>query len=206
MKIIKYFLYAILFLVVVFFAIGLLKPSISYGHEITVNKSVKEAWAVASDETKYGEWLKGYISSELLSGDEQAVGSKYKVIVNPGEGQDNFEMTQSITDMKEFEWVKMNFDSDFMEMDQTITYDEKDGKTTVTSDNVVRGKGIMGRAMFAIMEMLGGAFTKQETMNMEGLKKVIEANTTDYYPAPVEKLEEVMEDDALEGLKSSEKN
>jgi hypothetical protein len=40
--------------------------------------------------------------------------------------------------------------------------------------------------MFALMEIFGGAFQAQEVKNIEALKRVIEENTTDYYPAPVE--------------------
>ena len=36
--------------------------------------------------------------------------------------------------------------------------------------------------MFAIMETLGGAFSKQEQKNMDALKKLINENTDDYSP------------------------
>ena len=42
----------------------------------------------------------------------------------------------------------------------------------------------MLRSMFAIMETFGGSFTAQEKKNIEALKKVINENTTDYYPYP----------------------
>jgi hypothetical protein len=42
------------------------------------------------------------------------------------------------------------------------------------------------------MEIFGGAFQKQEVKNIEALKKVINENTTDYFPAPV-----MMEADTL---------
>ena len=194
MKILKYLLYAVLGLIVIFFAVGLLKKSVSYGHEIQVKKPIKEAWAVTQDESKYDQWLEGFKSMELLSGEYMQVGSKYKVIVNPGEGQPEFEMTETVTSLKEFDHVSMHFDSDFMDFEQTISFAEKDGMTSVKTDSKVMGKGIMSRAMFAFMETLTGAFTAQETKNIEALKKVIEANTKDYYPVAEETaVEEVME-------------
>ena len=65
---------------------------------------------------------------------------------------------------------------------QTTSFEEKDGTTKITTDSKVIGKSILSRAMFAIMEKLGGSFTAQEAENIENLKKVIEENTTDYYP------------------------
>jgi len=186
MKYLKYILYLFIALILLFFAIGLLKPTISYGHEITVNKPLKEAWAVAQDESKFGLWLEGFKSIELISGQKGEIGSKYKVVVNPGEGQPEFVMTETLVSVKEFEHNRLSFDSDMMLFDQTTTFNHEGGKTTVKTDSKVSGKGIVMRSMFAIMEMLGGSFTAQETKNIEALKKVIEENTTDYYPATVE--------------------
>ena len=185
MKFLKYVLYIILGLVLLFFAIGLLKPSVAYGHEITVNKSAKETWAIAQDESKFPQWLEGFKSIERISGEHGEVGSTYKVIVDPGNGQPDFEMIETIVSIKEFDHIEMNFVSDMMDFNQIVTHKESNGKTTVKTESTVNGKGIMMRAMFAIMETLGGNFTAQETKNIEALKKVIEENTTDYYPAPV---------------------
>jgi hypothetical protein len=192
MKILKNLLYLIVGLVIVFFAIGLLKPKVNYGHEIIVNKSIKEAWAVSQDESKFGEWLDGYKSIELISGEKGEVDSKYKVIVEPEEGQPDFEMIETVVSKKEFDHVTLHFDSDMMNFEQTIFYSEKDGKTSVKTESSVSGKGMTMRSMFALMEMFGGAFQAQEVKNIEALKKLIEENTTDYYPVPVVNEEEAM--------------
>lgn len=186
MKILKYVLFLILGLFIIFIVIGLMKPTVNYGHEITVNKSLKEAWAVSQDDSKYGEWLAGFQSIELISGEMGVVGSKYKVTVNPGEGQDDFEMIETIEAIEEFELVDLHFDSDMMDFDQTMLFSGNDASATIRTESTVSGKGIMMRSMFAMMEMLTGSFTAQEEMNIEALKKVIEENTTDYFPSPVE--------------------
>ena len=45
--------------------------------------------------------------------------------------------------------------------------------------------------MFGMMQTLGGAFDKQEAKNMEALKTLIESNTTDYFPEPVDEEENI---------------
>jgi hypothetical protein len=195
MKALKYILYLIVGLVILFFALGFITPSVNYGHEITVSKSVREAWAVSQDESKYDQWLAGFKSIELLSGELGAVGSTYKVVVNPGDGQDDFVMTETLVSLKEFDHVEMHFDSDMMNFEQTISFAENNGATTVTTQSRVRGKSIMMRAMFAWMELLSGSFKAQEIKNIEALKTLINENTTDYFPVPVEpELEEEMEE------------
>ena len=195
MKILKYILYGIILLVLLFLSFGLFNPSVSYGHEIKVDKPLNETWAVTQDETKYPEWLEGFQSMELISGERMEEGSQYKIIVNPGEGQPDFEMIETLKAIKEFEFVDMHFVSDFMDFEQKMFFSEVDGKTSVRSDSKVIGKNIFTKSMFSIMETFGGSFQKQEAKNMEALKKVIEKNTTDYFPAPdVETEEEVSEE------------
>jgi len=194
MKILKYLLSIIGILVVLFFAIGFIKPSVTYGHEIEVNKSIKESWAVVQDESKLGEWLDGFKSIEHLSGTPGEVGSTYKVTVQP-EGQPDFVMTETINAVKEYDHIDLNFDSDMMVFNQITSFSEKDGKTVIKTDSKVNGKGMIMSSMFALMEMMGGAFQKQEVKNIERLKILIETNTKDYFPAPV-LVEEVMEETA----------
>ena len=190
MKILKYLLFLIIGLVLAFLAVGFIHPTVNYGHEITVNKSIKEAWTVQQDASKYGQWLEGFKSIDLIEGEAGKVGSKYRVIVQP-EGQPDFEMIETVASVKEFDHMQLKFDSDMMLFDQTTSFVEADGKTTIKTDSKVDGKGMMMRSMFALMEMFGGAFQKQEVANIEALKKVIEENTTDYYPAPVVVEEEI---------------
>jgi len=187
MKILKLLAGLILFLVIVFFAVGFVKPNVSYGYEIEVNKSVKEAWAVHQDESKLNEWLDGFKSIELISGKKGEVGSQYKVIVNPGEGQPDFEMIETITDFKEYEFVDLDFDSDMMVFEQRTTFSENGSNTKVRTESKVKGKGAIMKSMFALMEIFGSSFQGQEAKNVEALKKVIEENTTDYYPVPTMK-------------------
>ena len=185
MKILKYILIVIVGLVLGFLLVGLLNPSVDYGHEITVTKSAKDAWGVTQDDSKYSQWLEGFQSMELISGEKGAVGCKHKVIVNPGEGQEDFELIETVIAVEEFEYIEMNFTSETMDFEQIISFSEADGKTTVKTETKVFGKGMMMRSMFAMMESLSGSFQAQEVKNIEALKTLIEENTTDYYPAPV---------------------
>ncbi len=78
----------------------------------------------------------------------------------------------------------MDYDSEFMDFEHLFTYTESGGKTTIKSDGKVMAKGLAMRSLFAIMETFAGSFSTQETKNMEALKKLIQENTTDYFPAP----------------------
>ncbi|NNF01709.1 MAG: SRPBCC family protein [Bacteroidia bacterium] len=195
MKFIKYFFITIFALIVLFFAMGFIQPVVEYGHTIKVDKPIEEAWAVSEDIDKYDQWLDGFKSMELISGEHGEVGSKYKIIVNPGEGQEDFEMIETVVSKKEFDHIEMHFDNEAMDFYQKISYSENDGTTTISTDSKVDGKSLTMRSMFAWMELLMNAFEKQEAKNMEALKVLIEENTTDYYPEPEPEVE--METDSL---------
>ena len=60
----------------------------------------------------------------------------------------------------------MNFDSEMMDFNQTTSFEEKDGMTTVKTESVVKGKGMIMRSMFALMEIFTGSFQAQEEENI----------------------------------------
>ncbi len=186
MKFLKYLLITIVVLVLAFFSLGLIYPVVDYGSEIVVSKSIEEAWAVSEDQSKYHLWLEGFQSMELIEGEFGEFGSKYKVIVNPGEGQPDFEMIETLISREDYDHINMHFDSDMMDFEQLITFSETEEGVSIKTESKVIGKGMMMQSMFAMMEKMGGAFTMQETKNQNALKKVIEENTTDYYPVVAE--------------------
>ncbi len=186
MKFLKYLSILILLLVIVFFAKGLMTPSISYDSQFVVNKSAAETMAVMSDQSKIKDWLEGYIRTELVSGTAGTVGAVSKIYVDNG-GQE-MAMKETIKKFVSNQAIAMDFSMDFMEMEYEITLDESAGKTTVKSTSKVLGNGLFAQSLVSFMK---GTMKKQEDINMNNLKKVIEENTTNYFPEPV--VEEAVE-------------
>lgn len=182
MKVLKYILITIVILLIGFLALGLFMPQVSYGHTITVDKPIEEAWAVHQDESKFKLWLKGFKSIDLISGEQGKVGSTYKVVVKPSPDQADFVMIETLKSIKETDHVTLSFDSDIMTFDQKTAFSEKDEKTTISTTSVGSGKGIFMKSMFALMELTSGSFQAQEVENFENLKTVINSNTTNYFP------------------------
>lgn len=186
MKILKYLISIVLILALIFLAIGIIVPSTTYDSQITVNKSFNEAWAVMSDESKLPLWLNGYMKSELVSGTANTVGAVSNIHFN----QDGQEMIiqETITKIVPNELIAMRFNADdFMLMDYAMHFTESDGKTTIKSQTTTTGQGMMAKSMVALMK---NTMITQEETNMASLKKIIEENTTNYFPL----LEEIEQD------------
>ena len=180
----KYLGLILILLVLFFFAMGLVKPTVEYGHTITVDKPVAEAWAVHQDVTKYNQWLKGFQSIELIEGEQNTIGSKYRVTVIPQEGADKFVMTETIKSIKPNDHITLDFDSDFMDFNQSTRFSSNGNQTTITTESKTTGKTFIQRCLFSTMETLAGMFKAQEVENIENLKIVINNNTDVYDTSP----------------------
>ncbi|MFT5168415.1 MAG: lipopolysaccharide export LptBFGC system permease protein LptF [Saprospiraceae bacterium] len=188
MKYLKYLLGIIALLVLLFIAKGFLTPTISYNSEIVVDKSITEAWAVMNDESKISQWLKGIINTEHISGEKGTVGAVTKYTFNEN-GQESI-VLETIKSIRPNEHIAMDFVMEgVMDMDYKIDFSKNDGETHVKSSTITKGSGMFMRSIVSFMK---NSMQAQEDENMNNLKKLIEENTTNYFPVPV--LETVEED------------
>ncbi len=181
MKYLKYILGLIALLGVLFIAKGFLTPSITYSSEIVVDKPMKEVWAVMNDESKTSQWLKGIKKQEHISGEKGKVGAVTKYTFEEN-GEESIVM-ETIKALRPNEHIAMDFVMEgVMEMDYKMDTYIKDGKTHIKSSTIAKGIGLFMRSMVSFMT---GTMQAQEDENMNNLKQLIEANTTDYFPTPV---------------------
>ena len=181
MKYLKYTLGLIALLGILFIAKGFITPSISYTSEVVVDKPMKEVWAVMNDESKTSQWIDGIKKQEHVSGEKGTIGAvtKYTFVEN---GQESI-MLETIKALRPNEHIAMDFVmEDVMEMDYSMDTHVKDGKTHIKSSTTTRGIGVFMRSMVSFMQ---STMQAQEDENLNNLKKLIESNTTDYFPSPV---------------------
>lgn len=178
MKILKYALGIIALLVLVFILIGAFSSEVAYDSEITVDKSLAESWAVSQDEEKAADWLEGLQKMEHVSGTPGTVGAVSDVyFVDQGQ---EMVIRETITEIVPNESISMIFTSDFMDMNYTLRMAEVDGKTKISSSTTAVGNGMFSKSLMALMS---GTFSTQEETNLTNLKRIIEENTKDYFPA-----------------------
>ena len=194
MKYLKYLLYVIIVLALIFFGNGLITSEVTYESQISVNKPVEEAWAVMADESKITDWLKEIKRMEAVSGTPMTVGAVSNIYVE--QGGEEMVMQETITAIKENELMAMTFTMDFMNMDYQMTLKEVDGVTQITTTSSTVGNGLFAHS---IVSFMGGSMKKQEDINLNNLKTVIESNTTNYFPeTSAEPVEEMGADSSLE--------
>lgn len=179
MKILKILLAIILLLVIIFFAKGLMTPTVSYDCEITVNKKADESWAVMSDEVNLPKWINGFKRTELVSGTANTVGAVSNVYVD--EGGTEMMMKETINKITPNSLLDMTFTMDFMDMDYVMTLSEKNNSTTIKTKSTTKGNSLIAKSIVSFMP---SAMKAQEQENLNNLKKLIEGNTKNYFPDP----------------------
>ena len=181
MKYLKYPVAILATLFLIFLGRGFITPSISYGSEITVDKPIKEAWAVMNDESKLTEWMKGITKVEHVSGEKGTVGAVTKYTFNENGSEST--VIETIKDIKPDKSIAMSFEMEgAMRMNYYVEFSEKEEKTHIKSNTTTIGEGVFMRSMVSFME---GTMKSQEDENMANLQKLINENTTNYFPAPV---------------------
>ncbi len=175
MKYLKIILLLIIVLTVFFFGKGFLTPSITYESQISVNKSIEEAWSVVSDESKVTDWLKSIKKIELVEGTANTIGAVSNIYVVEN-GQEML-MQETITELVPNDHIAMTFTMGFMNMHYKLSMKEEDGKTRIHTISTTSGNGIFAKSMVSFMT---GAMKAQEDENLNNLKNVIEENTTIY--------------------------
>ena len=182
MKVLKYVIGFLLFLLVGFFLLGIFKPSIQYTNEIDVNKPANEAFAVMMDESKMNQWLEGYKGSKTLEGQPNEVGTKFEVTVEDN-GED-IVMLETITAYEEGKRYAFELDNEVLHSAMDLRFTPLDEKATrITSTTQMQGNNMMYKSMFALMS---GMMKAHDVQNLERLKAVIESNTTNYFPQQAE--------------------
>lgn len=168
-KFLKYFLIVIVLLVVIFFSLGLIFRSHEYTISTTVNAPVEKTFAVFNDTTKLKEWLPGFKSMELIKGNMNEAGSKWKVVFE--ENGSEISMNETIVAFKENELVSFNIANDFIKSKNEVRFIPKGNRTEIIARVNYRGTHIFQKSVLALFS---GFVKKQQEESYNLLKQVVE--------------------------------
>ncbi len=156
--------------VIVFLLVGYFNPSLDYETRITIDRPRQDVWRLFNDETKMGEWLKGFKSIETISGERNTVGSKYKLRFSQ-DGRD-FEMIEEMKEFRPPEAFGFRLSSDFFSDEVRVVFIDKGDKTEVVQSDHVVGNNILCKSLLYWMK---SHISTEARSSMENLKKYIES-------------------------------
>ena len=110
MKAFKFILGILVFLVLAFLTLGMLNPVLEYESRTQVEASVEHTFAVFNNPDRIGEWQEGFKSIENISGGDNKVGSKWRLIFE--EDGEVMEIIEEVLAFEENELFAFTMDSD----------------------------------------------------------------------------------------------
>jgi uncharacterized membrane protein len=173
MKILKALLVIVLLIFFAVFVASFLTPSeYKINVAVTVDANVEKSFSIFNDESNMQEWITGFVSLEKISGENNQVGSTYRVVMQD-DGRE-MEMIETITTFKENEYFSFDLEHDDIYTSVDISFTAID----TTQTELVAKILFIPKAMFvrALMPFFEDAMKARQQNNYMNLKKLIEAS------------------------------
>jgi len=170
MKILKLFGWALVLLVAVFFATGLLMPTYEYDNEVAINASQKKCWTFFHDVSKMGLWNEGFESFKLIKGDSTAPGSEYELVITQQKRMVMYETIKEFVPPSKFSF---QLDNEVLRSDTEFFFTSSGSSTVITAHYKIVGNNLWWRSIFAFFR---GYFKSSTQKQLENLKSAIESD------------------------------
>ena len=168
MKAIKIIGIVLTIVIVVFFSLGIFVPSYEYQSSIEVNASAEKCWKVYHNVKLMNQWLQGFESLTLKSGDSLATGSQYEIVIT--DDGHRMEMSEKITAINPPTKVSYELDNDVLKSEFSFSF-EGSLPTKITSHYKITGNNIAWRSILFLSKSY---MTNAGKDQLTSLKKVIE--------------------------------
>lgn len=167
MKILKIIGILIAALLVIFFLIGLLKPTFDYGNSITINAPKHAVWSVYT--TRKKDWIKGLQSQKLISGNALTKDAEYETVIDSGE---EMVMHETITNIILGDKIEWTLDNDVLVSNYAYEFKGDSSRTEVTTHYKVEGKNSLMKSIL----FLSKSYLKNSDAEMLAALKEIAEN------------------------------
>ena len=168
MKTIKIILATLAGIILLFLGIELLFPVYEYQSSVVVNASPEKCWIAYHDTIRMSEWLEGFESLTLKSGEQLAKGSTYEIIIT--DDGHRMVMSEKIIEVNAPTKVVYELNNDVLRSEFSFSF-EGTTSSTITSRYKITGNNILWKSILFLSK---SCMTTEAQKQLEGLKKVIE--------------------------------
>src|SRR5258706_1446182 len=168
MKAIKIIGLVLVIIIFVLFSIGLIVPAYEYESSIAVNAPAEKCWKVYHNAKLMNQWLQGFESLTLKSGDSLATGSQYEIVIT--DDGHRMVMSEKITAINTPTKVSYELDNDVLKSEFSFSF-EGSSPTTITSRYKITGNNIAWRSILFLSKSY---MTNASNDQLTSLNKVIE--------------------------------
>ncbi len=169
MRILKALVIILLALILIFLSIGLFLPSFDYAVSIEVKASPEKCWLTFHDTTRMSQWLPGFESLVLKSGEPLKAGSQYEIIVI--DHNEKIVMSEIITKVNAPTSISYELNNDVLKSEYTFSFTGDSITTTIDSHYKVTGNNVMWKSILFLSKSYLESNGQEQ---LAGLKKVVE--------------------------------
>lgn len=179
MKTLKWVLIGIISMVAIFLLIGVFSPEHTAVSTVKVSASAQKCWSVFEDSSRMEEWMTGFKSIELQSGEVGVPGSISLVTLADPAG-DDAQLYETLIAFNPPRNYQFDYYNDYVKGNVNIDFVESNGETTITSTNTYSGTSAFLKSMFYFMTE---NIQKTSDSQYQALKKSIEETPDSLVPA-----------------------
>jgi len=168
MKILKIAAIIISVLIIGFLSVGLINPSFQFSSSVLVNTSPQNCWTIYHDTTRMKNWLPGFKSLKLTSGQYMQAGSEYELILKQDEV---YVMSERLKEIAEPATVTYELNNDVMRSEYTYSFTPEGEGSKIESTYQITGNNLFWKSMLFFTRSYIHSGTKEQ---LTLLKKEIE--------------------------------
>ncbi len=150
MKALKIILGLVSGLVVAFVLVGFMIPELNFTTTVRASRSVDVTFDVFTNVDLMDQWLEGFESIEILSGEPEEIGSKFRVRFN--DDGTEIEFTEELKTFEEGKAYGFLMDAGFFTNDTMFSFSEESGETTIRASNSMIGSSWYMRSLLPFMK------------------------------------------------------
>lgn len=147
-----YYLFAILIVIACFLAIGYFTKHEILKTSIKIGASPENCYNIYIDPKMIGEWTDNFKALEIVEGEFNQVGAKYKLILDNPEGDDETVIHEEVVEVKPNKKQVLSYTNEFLDGTMTTTFKAEGDSTVLTSVNKFTGKTLLYRSIFHFMK------------------------------------------------------
>jgi uncharacterized protein YndB with AHSA1/START domain len=160
----------LLIVVVAFFSLGILNPTLDYETAVTIRAPLEKTWNVLLTDSLKDKWIPNFKSIEILEGEKNKIGSVSKVVLE--DQKETYAMTEELITFvpkKEFSFL---LEGEVLKNTVNVTLEKIDSVTTVLRvKNSIVGENLFFKSIFI---MNAEMFKEMNLQSYLKLKNLIE--------------------------------
>ncbi len=168
MRIFKITVVLLSIITVSFLSLGVFVPSFEYQNSISIDATPQKCWSIFNDTSRMKEWMEGFESLTLKSGQINQPGAVFEIIIQDPDKR--YVMSEQLKTYEPPTKIVYELTNDVLKSEYEFTFEGTD-KTTATSRYRITGNNLIWKSILFLSKSY---MSEQGQKQLTGLKEAVE--------------------------------